>query len=174
MDVSLFLTIGGKIYLKDAISAIYLLFQAAPPIGESLLISIRPPTITPINHLIFMICFRLQENQTDSLTFFKAVDSDSSKRLSLPELATGLRRKLGLWMREEHVVDTFRELDKDKSGEVTRLEFTRMINLKEYYARCEREEYMVTVKELARQVRGAVATVERREVEAVIRGFKRL
>jgi hypothetical protein len=76
-------------------------------------------------------------------------------------------------MREEHVVDTFRELDKDKSGEVTRLEFTKMINLKEYYARCEREEYMVTVKELGRQVRGAVATAERSEVEAVIRGFKR-
>lgn len=171
-DLAAYLTTGGQIYLKDAISAVYFLCQASPSLGESLLLSIRPASISLIQHLIFMICFRLQESQTDSLTFFKAVDSDSSKRLSLSELATGLRAKLGLWMREEQVVMAFRELDKDKSGEVTRLEFTKMINLKEYYARCEREEYRVTVREFGRKVRETVSQAERRDVEAVIRGFR--
>ena len=100
------------------------------------------------------------------------MDSDNSKRLSLSELTTGLRAKLGLWIKEEQVVLAFRELDKDKSGEVTRLEFTRMINLKEYYARCEKQEYRVTVWEFARTVRDTLGRAERRDVEAAIQGFR--
>ena len=172
LDLASFLTTGGQIYLKDAISAVYFLCQASPSLGESLLLSIRPASISLIQHLVFMICYRLQESQTDSLTFFKAVDSDNSKRLSLSELTTGLRAKLGLWIKEEQVVLAFRELDKDKSGEVTRLEFTRMINLKEYYARCEKQEYRVTVWEFARTVRDTLGRAERRDVEAAIQGFR--
>ena len=148
-----FLETGGRVYLTTAIAVLWEVFSPSKLLFEQLLSAIRPAHITPLDYLIFTINFRLQIRQIDSLTFFKWIDEDDSKSLSVAELAAGLRDRLHLPIAQEDIEGIFQELDQDRNGIISRLEFTRKVNLKDYYLNCEKDEFAITALELADKVR---------------------
>lgn len=146
------LTSGGRLYLIDAIKAVYQLFPASPAMGETALKQLQPATISPTDHLNFMLLFGLKELKLDSLKLFKLIDADGSGKLSGEEFALGVRQHLGLWISVESLKMLFQTLDTDGSDSISRIEFTKAVNFKEYYQKCESPAYTLTQVDFLRAV----------------------
>ena len=145
---------GGKLYLTDAFTAIYELFppDSASKMCEIALENLQPASISLPNYLNFLVCYRLKSLKMDSLKLFKSIDDDNSGKLNGEEFSHGINDKLSLCMRVNHIKQLFMSLDADGSDSISKIEFTRAINLKEYYQKCESEDYAVTRKEFIRAV----------------------
>jgi hypothetical protein len=149
---------GGRLYLTDAITAVYLLFPESPAMGEIALEKIKPPSISLPELLNFMICFRLKELKLDALKLFKLIDSDNSGKLNGEEFAQGIRQHLRLWMSVDSLKGLFRALDADGSDSISRIEFAKAINLKEYYQKYETQTYTISKIEFLRASLEAIRT----------------
>ena len=154
---------GGRLYLVDAIKAVYQLFPASPAMGETALRELKPASISLPDHLNFMILLRLQELKLDSLKLFKQIDANNNGKLNGEELAMGVQRRLGLWMSVESLKTLFKLLDADGSDSISRIEFAKAVNFKEYYQKCESPAYTLTKVDF---LRAALAALQgwRREV----------
>ena len=131
--------------------------------GETALRELKPASISLSDHLNFMILLRLQELKLDSLKLFKQIDANNNGKLNGEELAMGVQRRLGLWMSVESLKTLFKLLDADGSDSISRIEFAKAVNFKEYYQKCESPAYTLTKVDF---LRAALAALQgwRREV----------
>jgi len=131
-----------RAYLVDVFAYVYALFEDDFSSGTALLKRLRPETLPLDQYVLFKVCNKMAILSMNSEEVFTAMDADKGGEMSEEEFISGVQRVMQLWIEDGDLKAVYRLMA--PNGTLTRVDFIRHLNFKQYLEKCRSELFTVS------------------------------
>lgn len=131
-----------RAYLVDIFAYVYALFEDDFSSGTALLRRLRPEALPLDQYVLFKVCNKMAILSMNSEEVFAAMDADKGGEMSEDEFISGVQKVMQLWIEDGDLKAVYRLMA--PNGTLTRTDFIRHLNFKQYLEKCRSELFTVS------------------------------